>query len=180
MAINAQLFHSIDRDLLCAYSINILLKRLVLGILHYVSQMTINSLRKISGVVYLSWIHIMMLPDFICILWFDILCFSSSSSFFFGGDYWIWVWVWRENLSFSQFALVFSPILEGTWEVEWYIYQFLYIILLWEMGHGPLCHSHAHASNWTGYEWRAPTTCGHECSSVQGVLELLHFVLIFC
>ena len=85
MAINAQPARSIDEDVLCVYSINIWSKSLVPGVVHYVSQIAMNSLRKVPGVVHLSRIHSMELPNncfSVLWIWWFVLFFNS---FLLGG-----------------------------------------------------------------------------------------------
>ena len=65
-------------------------------------------------------------------------------------------------------SLLFSLILDRSKKFEWDIYQLFLSLLLWVVGHGQ--HS-------PQIKWR--TTCGHQCSFIQGVLGPITFWIFF-
>ena len=50
----------------------------------------------------------------------------------------------------------------------------------WAMGHIPTrAHTRRTEPGRAGCGWRAPTTCGHECNSIQGLVGPATFLLVF-
>ena len=90
--------------------------------------------------------------------------------------------LWGKTWVSHHLALFFSPTLDGIQELEWYILQLLLWLLLWIVGpcHAPHMRAHVELGR-AGFEfgWGVPTTCRHECSSVQRVFELQQFCFDF-
>ena len=119
----------------------------------------------------------------ICVYHIAFFCLSWNLSFGgivgyvfgFGGKTWVSLYL----------SLIFSPTLDRPKKFEWYIYQLFLSLLLWVLGHeshSPHARTRAEPGRaGFGSGWRAPTTCGHECNFVQGVLGPAAFwKLFFC
>ena len=136
-----------------------------------------NSLRKVSGVIHLSRIHSMMLPDFIRVLWFNdlfvIVDFSLPETQVLG-DSWDLLTCGKTLVSLT-FPFLFSPTLDRPKEVEWFKYQLLQRLLLRILGYRlGLSHARAHA---------APrrTARTPRCDTFASTCRFLYwFYLIFC
>ena len=150
--------------------------------------MTINSLRKVPNVVHLSRIHSMMLPDFIPILWFDDLFVFIVDLFYlplnssFGGETVGHVLSLEEKLEYrSYLALILVPHWIGDERLS-SIYtnsSHTYCYECWAMATSPHTRAPRTKPGRPECGWRASTTCGHECNSIQRLVRLATFFWFF-
>ena len=141
---------------------------------------------RFKAASYRPRIHSMMLPDFIRVLWSDdvmvIDLFYPLWNSSFGGDCWMWVELEGklEFPSYSPLSLVPHWIGHGRLGSIYTNTSHAYCYECWAMGHIPTrAHTRRTEPGRAGCGWRAPTTCGHECSSIQGLVGPATFCFLF-